>query len=198
MWAVMMTGMMLPSASPLVVLYGVAVRRSAQRTAGRQITRSPQGTSSPGPLQPWRDRASASIASLLLVSPMMEPVNSRRQCDPPARRRRVSVDALKRACLRQCRSPIGFLMGRWRRGWAGAFRMGLEHGAYCVGCCWVLMLLLFAGGVMNLLVIVGLTAIVAFEKLAPLGRHGPQITGGIMRRRAVDAGALSAIRPGQC
>jgi predicted metal-binding membrane protein len=58
--------------------------------------------------------------------------------------------------------------------------MGLEHGTFCVGCCWALMLLLFAGGVMNLLVILGLTAFVAFEKLASFGRHGARITGGLM------------------
>ncbi len=58
--------------------------------------------------------------------------------------------------------------------------MGLEHGSYCVGCCWALMLLLFAGGVMNVVVIVGLTAFVAFEKLAPLGRRGAQISGALM------------------
>ena len=63
-------------------------------------------------------------------------------------------------------------MQHWRAGRAGAFRMGLEHGLYCLGCCWALMLLLFAGGVMNLAVIVGLTAIVLIEKLAPFGEQG--------------------------
>jgi predicted metal-binding membrane protein len=58
--------------------------------------------------------------------------------------------------------------------------MGLEHGTFCVGCCWVLMLLLFAGGVMNMLIIVGLTAFVAFEKLAPFGSHGARFTGALM------------------
>jgi predicted metal-binding membrane protein len=68
-------------------------------------------------------------------------------------------------------------MSRWRTGWSGAFVMGLRHGAYCVGCCWALMLLLFAGGVMNLTVIAALTAFVAFEKLAPLGPHSARISG---------------------
>src|SRR5690606_29864080 len=75
----------------------------------------------------------------------------------------------KAACLSQCRSPLAFVMQRWRDGAAGALRMGVEHGAWCVGCCWALMLLLFAGGVMNLTVIVGLTAIVLIEKLLPPG-----------------------------
>ena len=87
---------------------------------------------------------------------------------------------LKRACLRACQSPLGFLMSRWRNGSSGAFRLGLEHGAYCVGCCWALMLLLFAGGVMNLLVIVGLTAWVAVEKFAPFSRRGAEVSGAVM------------------
>ena len=68
-------------------------------------------------------------------------------------------------------------MSRWRTGFSGAFGMGLEHGAYCVGCCWALMLLLFAGGVMNLTVIAALTAFVAFEKLAPFGMYSARISG---------------------
>jgi predicted metal-binding membrane protein len=87
---------------------------------------------------------------------------------------------LKHACLRTCQSPLGFLMGHWRSGSSGAFRMGLEHGVHCVGCCWALMLLLFAGGVMNVAVIVGLTAFVAFEKLVPLGRGAARISGALM------------------
>jgi predicted metal-binding membrane protein len=84
---------------------------------------------------------------------------------------------LKRACLATCQSPMAFVARRWRNGHAGALRMGAEHGASCVGCCWALMLLLFAGGVMNLAVIAALTVFVAFEKLAPLGSWGPRASG---------------------
>jgi len=73
---------------------------------------------------------------------------------------------LKGACLRHCRGPA-FIAAHWRPGVAGAWRMGLTHGAYCVGCCSALMLLLFVGGVMNLIWIAGLTLLVAVEKLAP-------------------------------
>jgi predicted metal-binding membrane protein len=72
---------------------------------------------------------------------------------------------------------MAFLTRRWRNGRAGAFRMGVEHGLYCVGCCWALMLLLFAGGVMNLTVIAALTVFVAFEKLMPVGRWGARASG---------------------
>ena len=77
--------------------------------------------------------------------------------------------ALKQACLRRCRSPLEFVMTQWREGVRGAFVMGLRHGAYCLGCCWLLMLLLFVGGVMNLSWIAGLALFVLIEKLAPAG-----------------------------
>jgi predicted metal-binding membrane protein len=77
--------------------------------------------------------------------------------------------SLKRACLNHCRSPAAFLSQNWRPGSLGAFRLGLVHGTYCLGCCWSLMLLLFAGGVMNLVWIAGLSILVLLEKLAPFG-----------------------------
>jgi predicted metal-binding membrane protein len=77
--------------------------------------------------------------------------------------------SLKRVCLRYCRSPMGFLTTHWRPGDGGAFRMGLEHGAYCLGCCWFLMALLFFGGVMNLWWIGGLAAYILAEKLFSIG-----------------------------
>jgi predicted metal-binding membrane protein len=76
---------------------------------------------------------------------------------------------LKAACLSHCRGPAVFIAAHWRPGVVGAWRMGLSHGAYCVGCCAALMLLLFVGGVMNLVWIAGLTLLVAIEKLAPFG-----------------------------
>jgi predicted metal-binding membrane protein len=87
---------------------------------------------------------------------------------------------LKQACLQSCRSPIRFLGSRWRSGAAGAFRMGAEHGAYCVGCCWALMLLLFAGGVMNMTVILALTAWVVMEKIAPFGKQSARVSGALL------------------
>jgi predicted metal-binding membrane protein len=92
---------------------------------------------------------------------------------------------LKHACLRTCQSPLGFLMSRWRPGASGALRMGIEHGALCVGCCWALMLLLFAGGVMNLAVIAALTVLVAFEKLTRVGVYGARISGVLLIAAAV-------------
>jgi hypothetical protein len=76
---------------------------------------------------------------------------------------------IKSICLRHCRSPMGFLVQRWRPGRLGAFRMGLEHGSYCLGCCWFLMGLLFFGGIMNLFWITGLVIFILLEKTIPMG-----------------------------
>ncbi|WP_108261519.1 DUF2182 domain-containing protein [Mangrovicoccus ximenensis] len=85
--------------------------------------------------------------------------------------------ALKTACLVHCRAPAAFLAARGRPGTGGAFRMGLEHGSYCIGCCWALMALLFFGGIMNLYWITGLAALVALEKLSAHGVAASRIAG---------------------
>lgn len=87
---------------------------------------------------------------------------------------------LKRACLAQCRSPVGFLTRYWRPGTLGSFALGLRHGAYCVGCCWMLMALLFVGGVMNLIWIAALTLIVLLEKLTPAGARVGNWLGSVL------------------
>jgi predicted metal-binding membrane protein len=79
------------------------------------------------------------------------------------------LSPLKSSCVRVCRSPAQFISLHWRRGWHGAMRLGVLHGLYCLGCCWLLMAVLFVGGIMNLLWVVGLTLIVAIEKLVPRG-----------------------------
>ena len=181
MWAVMMAAMMLPSASPLVLLYGAVARRSVQHAAGRQTYALAAGY-----LVAWgafslvATALQRAFASLLLISPMMEAATPRVSAMLLLVAGAYQLTPLKHACLRKCQSPLGFMMSRWRDGWRGAFRMGLEHGSYCVGCCWALMLLLFTGGVMNVLVIAGLTAFVLFEKLAPIDRFGAQVSGALM------------------
>ena len=84
---------------------------------------------------------------------------------------------LKTVCLRHCRSPISFLSAHWRPGVSGAFRMGIEHGVFCLGCCWFLMALLFYGGVMNLIWIIGLALFVLAEKMIPAGVPFGRVTG---------------------
>jgi predicted metal-binding membrane protein len=84
------------------------------------------------------------------------------------------------ACLAQCRSPAEFLARHWRPGRGGAFRMGLAHGTYCLGCCWALMLLLFAAGIMNLVWIAGLSILVLAEKVVPMGTALPKAIGVLL------------------
>jgi predicted metal-binding membrane protein len=86
----------------------------------------------------------------------------------------------KRACLEHCRAPAHFISQHWRNGSAGAFRMGLEHGAYCLGCCWILMGLLFVGGVMNLLWIAAIAAFILLEKTMPFAETGGRFVGAAM------------------
>jgi predicted metal-binding membrane protein len=187
MWAVMMTAMMLPSASPVLMLYGTVARRSAVDTSP-----SPQIYAlAAGYLVVWTAFSLGAtalqrvLAKLLILSSMMEVTNPVMGATLLLVAGVYQLTPIKQACLRTCQSPLGFLMHRWRTGVTGAFRMGLEHGAVCVGCCWALMLLLFAGGVMNLAVIAALTAFVAFEKLTPLGARGARISGVLLVAAAV-------------
>ena len=92
---------------------------------------------------------------------------------------------LKHACLRQCQAPVAFLSLHWQPGARGAWAMGLRHGAFCLGCCWALMALLFVGGVMNLYWIAGLALLVAVEKLALFGRATAAVTGVVLTAAGV-------------
>jgi predicted metal-binding membrane protein len=94
---------------------------------------------------------------------------------------------LKNACLKNCRAPAHFISRYWRTGTLGAFRLGLRFGAYCVGCCWILMALLFVGGVMNLLWIAAIAIFVLLEKTIPFGDVSGRIAGAAM----ILVGALS-------
>ena len=96
------------------------------------------------------------------------------------------LTSLKAVCLKHCRAPARFIAAHWRPGVGGAWRMGLAHGLYCIGCCAVLMLLLFVGGVMNLVWIAALTLFVAVEKLAPFGKRAAKATAALL----VAGGAL--------
>ena len=111
------------------------------------------------------------LASALVLTPMMEVSTPIAGAVVLALAGLYQLTPLKLTCLRICRSPLGFMMQRWRGGVAGAFRLGVDHGMYCLGCCWAMMLILFAGGVMNLAVIITLTLWVVVEKWAPLGER---------------------------
>jgi predicted metal-binding membrane protein len=165
MWWVMMVAMMLPSAAPAILLYG-RVRETRNRDRG--ITRS--WVFMAGYALVWLLFSLAAAASQRALTKSSMVLNSSgAQAAVLIAAGLYQLSPLKGACLSQCRSPAQFISRHWRPGWDGAVRLGILHGAFCLGCCWLLMALLFVGGIMNLLWIVGLTMIVAVEKLAPRG-----------------------------
>jgi len=181
MWAVMMIGMMLPSATPALLLYGSVVRRSPGATRAVAHVYAFAG----GYLLVWTGFSLAATAlqlllnRWLLLSPMME--TRTRWLGPLflCLAGLYQLTPLKRACLQSCRFPLMFMTRHWRQGISGGFWLGVLQGAYCLGCCWALMLLLFAGGVMNLWWIGALTVFVLLEKLAPISRYGGLVSGSL-------------------
>jgi len=183
MWAVMMVGMMIPSATPMIMVFSQTYRkRISQRkpyvptslfvfgylviwTAFSVIATAIQ----------WKLHTTALLSPTLLksTSPILGAV--------------ILITAgvyqwtdLKHRCLKHCQSPLNFLLNEWRDGHAGAFVMGLRHGLYCLGCCWALMGLLFITGVMNLLWVALIGIFVLVEKLVPFERWIERGVGGVL------------------
>jgi predicted metal-binding membrane protein len=171
-WVTMMAAMMLPSALPMVLLFA---RINSEGGRGRDV--APVWTFVGGYLLAWVGYGLVAYAIYRGVH-AAAPSFLAWDADGPYVAGGALVVAglyqlgpLKTVCLRHCRSPLHFVLHRWRHGWTGAMRMGTEHGAYCVGCCGGLMLALFALGVMSL-VWMGLVAAAIFaEKLAPSGER---------------------------
>ena len=171
MWAVMMTAMMLPSAAPLLLIY----LRMARNADARGVPLAPTGILALGYILAWCGFSVVAavmqwaLEEARLLSPMLQAANVWLGAGILIAAGAWQLTPIKAVCLRHCRSPIGFLTSHWRAGHWGAFRMGLSHGAYCLGCCWFLMALLFFGGVMNLYWIAGLAIYVLVEKTMPFG-----------------------------
>lgn len=172
MWTVMMVGMMLPSAAPTIVLYSSMVRKHAERGSALPAT----WNFIAGYLLIWTAFSAAATAAQValeaaaLMTPDMTLASARLSALALVAAGVYQVTPFKQACLRKCQHPVEFFMTRWRAGSAGAMWMGLEHGAYCLGCCWALMLLLFVAGVMNLAWVALIAAFVLAEKLLPARR----------------------------
>lgn len=174
MWWVMMVAMMIPAAAPTILLYA-----RVHRHWNGVESAPPTAAFLTGYLACWV--GFALIAGGLqswLVSPMTMTLASR---DAAAglliAAGLYQLTPFKDACLSRCRSPAAFLSRHYAPGPSGAFRLGMLHGAYCVGCCLLLMGLLFVGGVMNLIWVAGLTILVAAEKLLPLGSWLARVAG---------------------
>ena len=168
MWWTMMMAMMLPSAAPAILTYSTLSRKFVEKGAPA----APLAVFAAGYAAIWTGFAAAAVALQLLLSQtialsMMMAVTSAV----------IGGGLLVAAGLYQCQTPLMFFARNWRIGYHGALRMGLSHGLYCLGCCWVLMGLLFYGGVMELRWIVGLALYVALEKLVPAGNKLSRFTG---------------------
>jgi predicted metal-binding membrane protein len=173
-WVVMMSAMMFPSISPMVVMY--ARMAAGARERGGKAQPGATGFFVAGYLVAWTaaglagytlydlfrslsidafawDRGGPYLAGAVLIGAAA-----------------YQLTPLKDACLRKCRNPLTFLLGSWRPGRGGAMRMGIEHGGWCVGCCWALMAALFALGVMSLAWMAFIGALIAIEKLLPRQR----------------------------
>jgi predicted metal-binding membrane protein len=180
MWCVMMVAMMVPSAAPMVLIHAAISRK--QERADRPLaatalfvvgylsvwmafslvaTALQWGLESLGIVTGMMEIASSAIAGLVLISAGL-----------------YQLTPLKGACLKHCQHPLTFIAHHWRPGKAGAFRMGVEHGSYCLGCCLFLMALLFVGGIMNLIWIAGIAVYVGIEKFA-VGRRWLTIATGV-------------------
>jgi predicted metal-binding membrane protein len=177
MWAIMMVAMMLPSAAPTILLVTALARDRIAPVAvpfacgyvlvwtgfSLAATALQFGLDRAGVLSETMATSSAALAGIVLI------VAGAYQWTP-----------LKQACLRHCRSPLAFLLGRWRKGAWGAVTNGMRHGLFCLGCCWMLMVLLFVGGLMNLLWIAALALLVLIEKTLPWGGRTSRATGAAL------------------
>ena len=186
-WGVMMTAMMLPSALPMIALYGATRRgNAATRADGVPValftlvylvawaaTGVPVYLAHTALMTLPPQGLAYAIAVVLVAAGAF-------QCSP-----------LKQACLRACRSPLGFLFGHWRAGRWGSLVLGWRHAWYCVGCCWALMLVLVVAGAMGLPWVLLITGVVAAEKLLPGGEWIARISGGALAL----LGVVVAVRP---
>lgn len=173
MWSVMMAGMMLPSAAPMISTYSRTIR---PRTGATSRAAAPHGSTAlfvAGYLVAWSSfavlatGAQWALHNVALVNTMG--VSTSRWLGGALflAAGAYQFTGAKEACLKQCRTPLGFLLNNWRSGGRGAVILGIRHGAVCVGCCWALMAVLFVLGVMNLWWIAFLAAAVLVEKTIP-------------------------------
>lgn len=180
MWSTMMIGMMTPAAAPVLVLFAGAEARRASPGRARHVPLFALGYlaiwlgfSAGAALAQWGLHAAALLAetmaatSSVLAGVILIAAGI------------YQLTPLKTGCLTRCQSPLGFLMSNWRDGPGGAFRMGARHGAYCLGCCWALMAVLFVVGVMNLVWVGVLTVFILVEKLGFAGARVARVGGGV-------------------
>ncbi|GHF53468.1 DUF2182 domain-containing protein [Seohaeicola zhoushanensis] len=183
MWWIMMIAMMTPSAAPMLLLFTALKRQGPE--PGRAVAMSLVFLA--GYLLSWAGFSLVAMSLQWLAEWLGHVEGAMMTLRGHWLAGLVLIGAglyqftaMKAACLSHCQSPAAFLAAHARPGMAGALRLGLLHGAYCLGCCWALMALLFVGGIMNLYWIVGLTLYVLAEKLLPLGPGFARVSGGVL------------------
>lgn len=182
MWWTMMMAMMLPSAAPAILTFAAVSRKFSSHTEKT----TPVAFFAAGYIAIWAGFSlvvtvlQILLSGKLLMSMMMAVTSSFVGAGLLIAAGLYQLSPLKLSCLRKCQAPLMFLARNWRKGRRGAFQMGFEHGIYCVGCCWVLMGLLFYGGVMELRWIVGLAIYIAIEKFVPPGNFLNRFAGVLL------------------
>lgn len=193
MWTAMMAAMMLPAAAPMILLFGTLYRTKRER--GDSFV--PTWVFVAGYLAVWVGFGAGAWAvgdfaeAVARAYPMVRELGPRIAAAAMIAAGLYQLTPLKQRCLSHCRSPLSFLMHHWRPGAGGAWRMGIDHGVYCVGCCWVLFILLIVVGLASLPWMGLITLIVCAEKLLPFGRPVTLAVAGLL----VVLGVLTLIRP---
>jgi predicted metal-binding membrane protein len=177
MWVAMMVAMMFPTAAPMILVFHRV--QASRRQRGQQFIPTSMfvgsyllvwtmfgavaffAASLAGELAhyvPFLDQQAARIGGIVLIAAGL-----------------YQLSGLKRTCLSKCRNPIGFVLDSWRDGWSGTLRMGIGHGAYCLGCCWLLFVILFPLGVMNIAAMLAITVLIFAEKSLPFGERAASL-----------------------
>ena len=180
MWWVMMLAMMLPSAAPMILMFVSLNRQRPDGSISVVMAFVTAYVLSWGVFSVLATFLQWVLEKTEFLSSMMATTNAVLGASLLIAAGIWQLTPLKHACLRHCRSPFNFFLHKWRNGPSGAFKMGLEYGVFCLGCCWVLMTLLFYGGIMNLWWIAGLALYVLVEKVAPAGHWIDHGTGGLL------------------
>jgi predicted metal-binding membrane protein len=195
MWWVMMVAMMLPGAAPILLLFA-RINRSEKSRARPYV---PTALFAAGYLAVWG--AFSLIATTLqwgldrlgVLSPILATTEARLGGAILIAAGAWQLTPVKRICLHHCRTPLSFLLNHWRPGRWGAVRMGLGHGAYCFGCCWFLMTLLFVGGIMDLYWVAALSLFILLEKTTSVGSCLGKIAGVLLAAAGVAIMVASTI-----
>ena len=188
-WGIMMVAMMLPSAVPMIALYGMVGRNAA--SLGQKSL--PEAIFALVYVAVWVVMGVPIYLGSVIIAnqPQLEPVLPYALAVVLVFAGIYQLTPLKRACLRVCRNPLSFFVSRSRTGYRGSFQLALEHAAYCVGCCWGLMLVLVAAGAMALNWVLLIAAMVFVEKILPRGEWSAAVAGAAL----VALGIAIAVRP---